>query len=70
MRAFPNPCPASLVFGVTILPLLDSPVLGCGKRGRGGMNMAYGSGIVVLSTALSVLTLTLWLFALKTMGVW
>lgn len=28
------------------------------------------SGIVVLSTALSVLTLTLWLFALKTMGVW
>ncbi len=45
MRAFPNPCPASLVFGVTILPLLDSPVLGCGKRARRGMNMAYGSGI-------------------------
>ena len=28
------------------------------------------SGIVVLSTALSIVTLTLWLFALKTVGVW
>ena len=28
------------------------------------------SGIVVLSTALSIVTLTIWLFALKTFGVW